>query len=156
MSGRDDLDLYGRGAAPERAPAARGFARVVGVVTGAVISLYGMALFVLRCFDTCPTDPSLDKAVQLVAGTVVTFGLVVVIASVSIGTRLAARGAALVCALGAAIATAGVATLALVPSIDDPGGHGGTPVAGATALLVGGAVAVTAAIARRRAGRRAD
>jgi hypothetical protein len=156
VSGRDDLDLYGRGARPDRPSAGRWIAGILGVLVGVAVSLYGVALYALRCFDTCPTDPSLDRATQLLAAAVILFGAAVALGAALAGTRWAAGAAAVVTGFGVAIAAAGALTLAFVPSIDDPGGYGVTPVAGVVALAAGGVVTAAGAFGRRAALRRGD
>ena len=152
MSGRDDLDLYGSAASPSRGGGVvRGLTRVFGVLVGAAISLYGVALYALRCFDTCPSDPSVDKNIQLLSVSLVLFGLVVVIAAASAWTRWAAGAAVIVACLGSVIAVAGAVALALVPSIDQPhGDRGSAGLAAAVALLVGAGVTAAALFRRKK------
>lgn len=148
MKDGEDLDLY-----PRRDPAriARGAARVLGILFGAAVSLYGVALYALRCFDTCPTDPAEDAVGQLLSGAVLAFGLVIAVASACVGTRWAGTGLAVVIGLGCFVAVAGGVTVALVPRIDAPGDHGSTAAFGVIALAVGGLVAAAAVALRRRA-----
>ena len=151
VSGRDDLDLHGREAAPGRVTPAIWLIRVLGVLAGAVAVFYGVGFYFLRCFSTCPSDPSLDKTIQLLTVSLALFGLVVAIASASAGTRSATRAAAAVAVLGAAIAVAGLATLALAPSIDAPSDGGGTAFKGAVTLVAGVVITAVAVLRRRGA-----
>ncbi|MDQ4124037.1 MAG: hypothetical protein M3134_00355 [Actinomycetota bacterium] len=153
--GRDDLDLYGRGAAPRRA-AGWWFLRVLGVVVGAAGSLFGVGLFALRCFDTCPEDRSIDIAIQLLSAALVLFGLVVAVASVAVATRREPGAATFVGALGAIIAAAGAIVLLLVASTTGPVDEGGTATAGAVALVAGGGVTAGAVFRRRSSARTGD
>ena len=151
--GRDDLDLYGSAASPSRGGGvARGLARVLGVLVGGAISLYGVALYALRCFDTCPSDPSVDMNIQLLSAALVLFGLVVAIAAASAWTRWAVGAMAVVACLGAVITVAGAVALALVPSIEQPhGDRGSAGLAAAVALAVGAAVTAAALVRRKKA-----
>lgn len=133
VAGRDDRDLYG--AAPHRS-VGRTVARILGVLVGAGLSLYGVALFALRCFDTCPADPAVDKSTQLLSGALVLFGVVVVVVSAASGTVCSAGAAVFAVVLGVAIALAGLVSLVLVTSL-----------ASVVALLAGVIVAAAALLA---------
>lgn len=152
MAGRDDddHDLYRHGTGPGLATLARWLGRILGVLVGAVAAFYGLALFALRCFDTCPSDPSTDKTILLLSTALVLFGLATVVASVAAATRWARGAAAFVAGLGVLIAGAGSVTLLLVPSIGETGDPGSTGLAGAVALLGGAGIAAGALVARRR------
>lgn len=157
MGERRDLDLYGSGATPGRTPVTAWIVRIAGLLVGAAITFYGLALYALRCFDTCPEDPAVDTATLLMATAIVLFGLVVAIASASGRTRWAVGGATVVAALGFAIAAVGIASLAQVPRIDDPGGQrSDVTLAGAAATAVGTGVATAAIFRRRKGPRQAD
>lgn len=148
MSEREDLDLY-----PRRDPAtiARVVARVLGILLASAISLYGLALYMLRCFDTCPTDPAQDAVGQLLSGSVVAFGIVVGVAAASVGTRWARTGLTIVSVFGVFVALAGVAAIVLVPRIEAAGDHGSTAAFGVIALVAGGLTVVAGVLLRRRA-----
>ncbi|HEX2294321.1 MAG TPA: hypothetical protein VHN37_03340 [Actinomycetota bacterium] len=144
MGGRDDLDLYGRGAAPDRG-VGRAMARIVGLLVGAAVSLFGVALFLLRCFDTCPADPAVNTSGQLLSGAVVLFGVVVAVSSLAAGTAGATGVALFAGAAGVLIAVAGVVSFALVQS-----------VASVVAVLAGAVVTAAALFALKGATRTPD
>jgi hypothetical protein len=150
VSAPEDLDLYRGAGRTDRAAIARWVVRTIGVLVGLAVALYGVALYALRCFDTCPSDPAVDRIGQALAASLVLLGLVVVTAAASAGTRWSAAGAALVALLGALIALGGIVSLLLVPSIDAPGDHGSSATFGAAALVGGSVIAGTAIALRRR------
>src|SRR5687768_12366408 len=92
--------------------------RGVLILIGTAIGLYGAALYALRCFDTCPSDPIEDRIVRLFTGSIVAFGLAVLIIGASLRVswwRVATGG---VKALGAAIVLAGAAVLMMSGSLE--------------------------------------
>lgn len=157
MGERRDLDLYGSGATPGRTPVTAWIVRIAGLLVGAAITLYGVALYALRCFDTCPEDPAVNTATVLMSAAIVLFGPAVAIASASVRTRWAVGGATVVAALGFAIAAVGIASLAQVPRIDDPGGQrSDVTLAGAAETVAGAGVTAAALLRRKRGPRSAD
>ena len=90
---------------------------MLGVLAGLAISLYGVALYALRCFDTCPSDPAEDAVSQLLAGSLILFGLVVVIAAASAGARWSRAGLSIIAVLGSVIVVCGIAFVALGPAV---------------------------------------
>ena len=150
MDGREDLDLYRPAHRPDARTIARWAARTVGILLGLAIAAYGAVLYMLRCFDTCPDDPAQDNAGKLLLAAIVLFGLAVVAASACTGARWARSGLPVVKVLGALIVLCGVAAVAIVPSIEAPGDHSGSTIAGIVAVVVGGASAAGAHMLGRR------
>lgn len=123
------------------------------MLVGVAVAWFGAALYVLRCFSTCPTDPAEDWTGRLLTASIVLVGLVIVLASSALGTRWSRIGLGIVLALGAAVAACGVVALILVPSIEAPGDHSSSATAAVVAIGVGGAIVAAARAARRRAHR---
>ena len=138
MNERKDLDPYRPTGSADPARITRGAARTVGILLGVAVSSFGVALYALRCFDTCPSDPAENAVGQLLAGAFVLFGVVVVVVAASAGTRRSRTGGGTVCALGSLVALCGIASLVLVPGIDAPGDNGGYVLFGLLALAGGG------------------
>lgn len=152
MKDRDDLDLHRAAKRADLAMFARGAGRVLGILFGLAVSLYGGALYMLRCFDTCPTDPAEDAVARLLPASLVAFGIAVAVAAACVATRAARAGLGIVAGLGCLTAVFGVAAAATVPRITAPGDHGSAAVFGVVALVVGGVMAAAALAARRRVG----
>jgi hypothetical protein len=146
----DDLDVYRPARRADPGRIARGVARAAGILAGLAACLYGIALYALRCFDTCPSDPAQDAVGQLLSGSLVVFGLAVVAVAASVGTRAARSGLAIAAVFGCLVGVFGVVSIALVPAIDAPGDHASSTVFGALALAAGAVTAAVAAVLRRR------
>lgn len=140
MSDREDLDLYKAGG-PAPSSVAVWVARTLGVLAGLAVGFYGAALWLLRCFDTCPSDPAVDKTGRLLSASVILAGLVIVVAAASLGTSWKTVGARIVVVLGSLVALCGIATLALAPGIDFRSDRASTRTFGVIALAAGAAVA---------------
>ena len=111
----EDLDLYRSGPGPGHGAILRGVARGAGILLGVAVSTYGAALYALRCFDTCPTDPAVDATGQLLSWSIILFGLGVVTAAASIGTRWSRTGLGIILVLGSVVALCGVASVVIPP-----------------------------------------
>ncbi|HEV2755981.1 MAG TPA: hypothetical protein VG318_09425 [Actinomycetota bacterium] len=147
---REDLDPYRPTPPADARTIGRWVARAVGILVGLAILLYGVALYALRCFDTCPSDPAQDHVYQLLTGAIILFGIVVLVAASFAGTRRARAGLSVVTGLGAAVVACGLVAVAFVPAIDAPGDHSGSTQFGMLAVLAGGVSAGTAWAFRRR------
>lgn len=153
MSERRDLDPYRPTGSAASSTIARRAARTLGVLSGLAVSLYGAALYALRCFDTCPSDPAENASGQLLSGAFVLFGIAVVVTATTAGTRGGRTGLTVVCVVSCLVAACGAVSLALVPAIDGPGDHGGYVLFGLVALALGGISAGAAYAYLRRAPR---
>lgn len=143
----DDLDLYGSG---DGRRVVSGLLRTLGVLLGAAIAACGVGLFMLRCFDYCPEDPSVDKALILLSAALVLVGAAVGVEAISVRTQAEAGASVVVAGLGCLVALAGIVSLALVPSIDERFGGNEMAAFAALAVVVGGAIAVLRRPGRRR------
>ena len=138
--GSGDLDPYDSGGHPPSLVG--GILRILVVLVGLAIAAYGLGLWVLRCFDTCPSDPSLDKVLMLLSAALSLTGLVVVIQAVSFRTRWADVVSGALVFVGGLIALLGIASLVLLPSVDELGSSRPSVVWPLAALLVGVAIAI--------------
>ena len=146
----EDLDLYRSG--PRRGYGAilRGVARGVGILLGLAVSVYGAALYALRCFDTCPTDPAVDATGQLLTWSIILLGFGLVTAAASVGTRWSRIGLGIISVLGSAVALCGVASVVIAPSIKAAGDYSSTTTLSYVAAVTGGVAAGAAHLLRRR------
>ncbi len=150
MNHGEDLDPYRPTPSVDGTTIARRVARTLGALAGLAVSLSGVALYALRCFDTCPSDPAEDKVGQLLTGSLILFGLVVVVAAASAGTRWSRTGWSIIAVLGLAIGVCGIASVALVPAIDTPGANSSYTTYGIVGIVVGAGGAGAALVLRRR------
>lgn len=150
MSSREEVDPYGASGRRSPAPIARFIGRGIGVLVGVGIGFYGMSFYVLRCFSTCPTDPAENAISQILTLSLVGFGLVVVIAAVTLGTRWTSPGAWVITILGALMAIGGIVTVALAPSLQFAGDRTATVMFGIIDVAVGVGIVLVAAWVRRR------
>lgn len=128
----------------------RGVLRAIGILIGTAVALYGIALYALRCFDTCPSDPAEDASLQLLSGAVILFGVALVVFSATFATRRSRAASRILTTLGTVIAGAGVVSLLLVPYLDTPGDRTGWVLMSVAALIVGAGIAMGSIIGRRR------
>lgn len=148
MTDPEQLCPYGTDRRSRRSSIARGIAILVGVGIG----FFGVALFVLRCFSTCPSDPAENAISQILTLSLVGFGVVVIVAASTLGTRWAAAGASTVMVLGALMAIAAVVALVLAPSLRLPGDRSGAFVLALIDTAVGASVMLFGTRVRERAG----
>jgi hypothetical protein len=138
MTGPEQLDLYGTRSRGWRIVIA--LARVAAVLLGLAIGFVGAVFYGLRCFDTCPSDPAEDAILQVLFLSLVAFGLIVIVAAATLGTRAAAAGTWISSFLGVLMVIGGVVALVLVPPIRFPGDRSGTVIYSLTGVAVGVAV----------------
>lgn len=145
--GRDDLDLYDSGA--DRSSVGHMILRILGFLVGVGLGFVGVVLYTLRCFDTCPADPAVNAISQLLTGAMMLTGLAIVIEAMSFRTTWTPIAEGAVIVVGALIAVAGIASLALIPSVEGTGGGAGTVGFALLAVAVGAALMVNSVRERR-------
>lgn len=96
---------------------ARFIGRGISVLVGLAVAWFGVAFYILRCFSTCPSDPAENAISQILSLSLVGFGLIVSIAALTLGTKLAAAGRWLIIGIGTSIAGGGLVSVALAPSL---------------------------------------
>lgn len=116
-AGSQQHDAYGKRGSSWLRRIARFIARAIGILIGLGIAAFGIGFYMLRCSSSCPTDPAENVTSQILTLSLVGFGLVVVVAAVSLVTRSAVVGAWIITVVGGLMATGGVVALAMAPSL---------------------------------------
>lgn len=93
------------------------------MLVGSGVGLYGGMLYALRCFSTCPSDPAEDAIIRSLTLSLVAFGLGVISAAVSLGTRFVVPGSWIITVSGALMIVGGAVTIALIPALRFDGEH---------------------------------
>ena len=150
MSDPEVVDPYDSGGRPKRSTMFRGLARGVALLVGAVIAFYGVALYALRCFSTCPTDPAENTISQILTLSLVALGVVVVVAAASIATKLVAPATWVIAAMGILMTAGGVVALTLAPSLRFPGDRTSAVVFALVDVAVGAGIVALGSWVRRR------
>jgi uncharacterized membrane protein HdeD (DUF308 family) len=150
MTAQEQLDPYRNGGRARRWSIARAISRTIGILAGGAAGFSGFAYYILRCFDTCPSDPAEDTISQILTLSLMGLGVAVIVAAVTLGTRWTLPGTWIVTALGALMAVGGVVSLALVPSLRVPANRTDTVMLSIVDLAVGAGLILFTRWARHR------
>ena len=150
MTGPERLDLYDTQRPTRPWTIVIAFVRGIAIVVGLAVGFVGTALYALRCFDACPTDTAENTIIQILTLSLVTFGLVVIVAAVSLRTRWAVVGGWIISVLGVLMTLGGVATLVQIPLLWFPGDRSSTITYGLIDVAAGAALVVLGRRARNR------